>query len=435
MSLLLAAICRSMLGLRDIAVDEPRALSQHDVPSDSYAETARKDPASGASIQALSSVASHSATPNVIPDPVTLAVEVTSTGEDKNPNPSEGSGSVHPDEDEAARLALCRRVSVALLQINSATYVSVSDCLVNTINQSAAVPQGESDCGGWALHIVACSIRRAASRDEHLAELLARLCRRMVEQLSMDISDGGETKDAEGNVLAGGQLFRRYMVRACQFGFDLRLVALGLAPGAPLKSVEGEDIHSDEDGYSSSHAEAHRNSVDEAKCHGPGLVKFVGELFKMGLLPEGVVHQCLKALLRDDYPDKADVKPLEDGCVLLTTVGQAIDTPKTRALVDTYFTRLKCAYNTQGVGWRTRAILKEVFELRARGWVPATDAPPPRGNSYDCNQWQWKLRDADAVNNWRKKMPLATSEEPLFSQPGVWAHSRLRKTGLPSIIS
>ncbi|KAI0359577.1 ARM repeat-containing protein [Trametes cingulata] len=416
MSVLLGAVCR--LGHPGIAPE--------DFGSPSLPGVLSELTAGGTTSPALS--LSGSATPTAVPNAALVPPPVT-------PSPDENAGShtsaVVDLEDEAARLLLSLKVLVTLLHLTSTTYVSASDSLLNSINEYAAKSDGEADQGergGWALSMVARTIRRASSTDDKLAELLARLCLRMVEQIGAHVSDGGGSKDALGNVLAGGKLFRRYLIDSCQFGFEIRLAALGLPPGLDSEMAAATDGNGGEDDDPS--------MIEEAKRQGPGLVKFVGELFKMKLVPERVVHECLHALLQVGERGKQPaIHGLEDACALLTVVGRAVDAPERQAFVGAYIARLKSANDIPNLGWRTRSMLKTVCELRARGWVAAVDdAPPPRDNPYDRNEWQWKWRDADAIEDWRKKAPLS-APEGLLSGSGEWAHSRLRKVGPPRVTS
>ena len=76
-----------------------------------------------------------------------------------------------------------------------------------------------------------------------------------------------------------------------------------------------------------------------AKRRGLGLVKFIGELYKLGMLTERIMHECVKKLLGNvENPEEEEIESL---CKLLTTVGQILDTPKARAHMDVYFTRMK----------------------------------------------------------------------------------------------
>ncbi|OJA14884.1 hypothetical protein AZE42_11290 [Rhizopogon vesiculosus] len=49
--------------------------------------------------------------------------------------------------------------------------------------------------------------------------MYARLCRKMMEQISPDVQDDG-MKNSEGKPMAGGQLFQKYLLYHCQEDFE-----------------------------------------------------------------------------------------------------------------------------------------------------------------------------------------------------------------------
>jgi translation initiation factor 4G len=74
------------------------------------------------------------------------------------------------------------------------------------------------------------------------------------------------------------------------------------------------------------------------KRQGLGLITFIGELFKLQLLSERIMHECVRKLLGNVENPKEEV--IESLCQLLKTVGQLLDTPKAHAHMDVYFTRM-----------------------------------------------------------------------------------------------
>lgn len=76
-----------------------------------------------------------------------------------------------------------------------------------------------------------------------------------------------------------------------------------------------------------------------AKRRGLGLVKFIGELYKLGMLTERIMHECTKRLLDfEGVPEEAEVESL---CNLLRTIGASLDaSEKGPAMMDAYFARI-----------------------------------------------------------------------------------------------
>ena len=104
-------------------------------------------------------------------------------------------------------------------------------------------------------------------------------------------------------------------------------------------------------------------AAQKAKRQGLGLVKFIGELFKLQMLTERIMHECVKKLLGNvENPEEEEIESL---CKLLTTVGALLDTPKARAHMDVYFSRMKELCKSQNVTSRMQFMLQVcVFVFR-----------------------------------------------------------------------
>ncbi|KAH9855936.1 armadillo-type protein [Lenzites betulinus] len=260
--------------------------------------------------------------------------------------------------DSSAKRSLSAQVLFLLQHITTTTYVSVSDRLVNTVNGSAPADR----C--WALRIVMRHIRRTATVHPHLTSLLARLCLRIAEQLSPEVCDEN-TQDTQGKGLSGSRLLRKYLLDNCQLAFEIRLAAHGLVETAEFDGEDGKDSEA---------ADAWCAMVQEAKNQGPGLARFFGELFKIGLLPMRVVHECVRALLATPREEPLGFRPVEDACVLLSSAGGMMDIPKARVVVDAYLARIESMTGDSQCPLRVRAMWKEIVDLRAQGWITAPDS-------------------------------------------------------------
>ncbi|KAH9919377.1 uncharacterized protein B0H18DRAFT_1027823 [Fomitopsis serialis] len=174
-----------------------------------------------------------------------------------------------------------------LTELTEETFDSVSNQIIMQMNES----EDER-----TLVDITRSVLKTAVDEPTLSELYARLCRRMMDQLSL-------------NVRHGDELFRWYLLN---------------------------------------------QSLHDAKRRALGLSKFIGELFRVWIVTEHVMHECVKKLLTN----------------VLTTVGQQLDTPEARAQVDVYFTHL--------TGWANNSNVNlNIIELRARGWASRDqDAAP-----------------------------------------------------------
>jgi translation initiation factor 4G len=157
--------------------------------------------------------------------------------------------------------------------------------------------------------------------------MYAMFCKRMLESMSPDIKDEN-IKDKHGQVVTGGNLFRKYLLNRCQEEFE-RGWKVNLPP-KPEGQTEEAVMLSDE--YYIAAA---------AKRRGLGLVKFIGELYKLGMLTERIMHECVKKLLDyDGMPDEAEIESLTS---LLKTVGKDLDDLRSKAQprMDAYFERMQ----------------------------------------------------------------------------------------------
>ena len=83
--------------------------------------------------------------------------------------------------------------------------------------------------------------------------------------------------------------------------------------------------------------EYHAVQKDRRQCL--GLIQFFGELFKLQMLSECIMHESLKKILGNI--DVTGEEGIESFCRLLMTVGGLLDSPKAHVRMDSYFARLK----------------------------------------------------------------------------------------------
>jgi len=98
-----------------------------------------------------------------------------------------------------------------------------------------------------------------------------------------------------------------------------------------------------------------------------GNIRFIGELFKKSMLAEGVMHTCIMKLLGDGKrdPTEEDVEAL---CKLMMTVGGQLDSPKAKAYMDAYFSRIATLSKLTDLSSRHRFMLQDVIDTRSKGW-------------------------------------------------------------------
>jgi translation initiation factor 4G len=212
--------------------------------------------------------------------------------------------------------------------------------------------------------------------------MYARLCRKMMEQISSKVQDDG-IKNNEGKPITGGQLFRKYLLNRCQEDFERGWIAKETAAAAAAtKAMEDEAVKAANETKGDQKEEYALYSEEyyiaqKAKRRGLGLIKFIGELFKLQMLTERIMHECVKKLLGNvDNPEEEEIESL---CKLLTTVGGILDTPKARAHMDVYFSRMKELTKSLHVTPRMQ------FMLQVCAFIDRVSLPDERFNRMSLN--------------------------------------------------
>ena len=246
-----------------------------------------------------------------------------------------------------------RKVKALLNKLTMERFDSISDQIIGWANKS------EKEKDGRTLIQVIRLVFEKATDEAAWSEMYARLCRKMMEQISPNVRDDG-IKNAEGKPIAGGQLFRKYLLNRCQEDFERGWVAKeSTAAAAATKASEDQAAKAaaeeNKDGESALYSEEYY-AAQKAKRQGLGLIKFIGELFKLQMLTERIMHECVKKLLGNvENPEEEEIESL---CKLLTTVGQILDTPKAHAHMDIYFTRMKELTKNGNVNSRMQFMLQ-----------------------------------------------------------------------------
>ncbi|KAG1802921.1 uncharacterized protein HD556DRAFT_1263252 [Suillus plorans] len=265
-----------------------------------------------------------------------------------------------------------RKVKALLNKLTMEKFETISDQIIHWANKSV----NEKD--GRTLIQVIRLVFEKATDEAAWSEMYARLCRKMMEQISPEVQDDG-IKNTEGKPIAGGQLFRKYLLNRCQEDFERGWFAKeATAAAAAAKASDDHATKTANDKKSTEEAELYSEeyyAAQKAKRQGLGLIKFIGELFKLQMLTERIMHECVKKLLGNvENPEEEEIESL---CQLLKTVGQLLDTPKARAHMDVYFTRMKELGKSLNVSSRMQFMLQDVIELRDRKWVSRNAVAAP----------------------------------------------------------
>ncbi|XP_072311340.1 eukaryotic translation initiation factor 4 gamma 1-like isoform X5 [Eucyclogobius newberryi] len=103
---------------------------------------------------------------------------------------------------------------------------------------------------------------------------------------------------------------------------------------------------------------------DKARRRSLGNIKFIGELFKLKMLTEVIMHDCIVKLLKNH-----DEESLECLCRLLSTIGKDLDFEKAKPRMDQYFNQIEKIIKEKKTSSRIRFMLQDVLDLRRCNWV------------------------------------------------------------------
>ncbi|KAI8096882.1 armadillo-type protein [Halteromyces radiatus] len=264
-----------------------------------------------------------------------------------------GTAPVAKTEDELIpQEIIVRKVKSLLNKLTLEKFDSISDQIWEYAHQSAKEKDGQS------LLTVIQLIFDKACDEAPFASMWAQLCRKLHDTMAAanDITDEDNLLDKNGKPITSGHLFRKYLFNRCQQAFER-----GWKFEIPdlEKSVSGEVMMTDE-----------YYAAVKAKRQGLGLVQFIGELFKRGMLTDRIMTECLTRLCRN--PQEAEDEETETMCKLVTTVGRELDrrNRNMKQWMDVFFDRMKEMLECTTLSSRVKFMIQDVIELRKNKWVP-----------------------------------------------------------------
>ncbi|XP_035388385.1 eukaryotic translation initiation factor 4 gamma 3-like [Electrophorus electricus] len=147
--------------------------------------------------------------------------------------------------------------------------------------------------------------------------------------------------------------FQKLLLNRCQKEFEKDKVnddvleklrhQLEAATSASERERLEEDLEEAKD-------KAHRRSI--------GNIKFIGELFKLHMLSEAIMHDFIVKLFLNHNEES-----LERLCHLLTAIGKDLDLEKARPKMDHYFKYIEKTMKERRASSRIRFLLRDVIDL------------------------------------------------------------------------
>ncbi|TRY97441.1 hypothetical protein DNTS_033828 [Danionella cerebrum] len=190
-----------------------------------------------------------------------------------------------------------------------------------------------------------------ALEEPKYSSLYAQLCLRLAEDAP---NFDGPSTDIQSSQKQS-TTFRRLLISKLQDEFENR--------------ARNVDLYDKNDSPLTSEEEEQRAI---AKIKMLGNIKFIGELGKLDLIHESILHKCIKTLLekkkRVQLKDMGE--DLECLCQIMRTVGPRLDHEKAKSLMDQYFGRMRSLMNNKDLPARIRFLLQDTVELRENNWVP-----------------------------------------------------------------
>jgi len=231
-----------------------------------------------------------------------------------------------------------RKVRGILNKLTPEKFQKLSDDLLATELNSIVILRG-----------VILLIFEKALDEPKYSSMYAQLCKRLTEEApNFDPPPSACT-------------FRVLLLSKCKSEFENRSHASEAFPDDAVLSPEDEE------------------RKQNAKRKMLGNIKFIGELGKLEILAEGILHKCIQQLLGSTRINKPMAEDLECLCQIMKTCGRILDTDKGSNLMEQYFNRMLTLEKNYELPSRIRFMLRDVIELRKDRWVPrkATNVEGP----------------------------------------------------------
>ncbi|XP_022106405.1 eukaryotic translation initiation factor 4 gamma 2-like [Acanthaster planci] len=182
-----------------------------------------------------------------------------------------------------------------------------------------------------------------ALEEPKYSAVYAQLCKRLDEDAPSFEPPGSTSRT-----------FRRLLINKCQDEFENRSQAF-----AAFENKNGNLTPDEEE----------QRHITKQKMLGN--IQFIGELGKLEMLHESILHKCIKQLLykRSSETFREKAEDLECLCKIMNTVGRRLDHDKARSWMDQYFERMTRFSEAPELPARIRFMLQDCLELRRNNWV------------------------------------------------------------------
>lgn len=188
--------------------------------------------------------------------------------------------------------------------------------------------------------------------------------------------------------------FRRLLLAKCEYEFENRILG---------QSTTGNSAEEEMDS---------QGARIQARKKAIGNIKLIGELGKLDLVSEAILHKCLKTLLKRGTNDNLAERCEDLECLkkIIQTVGKKLDQGQGKNLMDQYLERIKKIQTQSDLPLRVKFFLQDIIDLRSNNWVPR----------FAFIEKETKLTDDDGNQQTQityKYQPQSHSTNPSLTNP------------------
>ncbi|XP_019712219.1 eukaryotic translation initiation factor 4 gamma 3 isoform X4 [Hippocampus comes] len=211
--------------------------------------------------------------------------------------------------------------------------------------------------------------------------------------------------------------FRKLLLHRCQKEFEKDKVD-DVVFEKKQKELDSADSSTERERLQEELEEA----KDKARRRSIGNIKFIGELFKLKMLTEAIMHDCVVKLLKNH-----DEESLECLCRLLTTIGKDLDFEKAKPRMDQYFNQMEKIVKERKTSSRIRFMLQDVIDQRLHNWVsrradqgPKTIEQIHKEAKIEEQEEQRKVHQQLLSKENKRRGDLREQREPRMPREETW---------------
>ncbi|MBN3307711.1 IF4G3 factor, partial [Amia calva] len=202
--------------------------------------------------------------------------------------------------------------------------------------------------------------------------------------------------------------FRKLLLNRCQKEFERDKVD-DVVFERKQKELESASSSTERDRLQEELEEA----KDKARRRSIGNIKFIGELFKLKMLTEAIMHDCVVKLLKNH-----DEESLECLCRLLTTIGKDLDFEKAKPRMDQYFTQMEKIVKERKTSSRIRFMLQDVIDLRLNNWVSRRADQGPK--TIEQIHKEAKIEEQEEQRKVHQQLLSKDKRRPVVQREETW---------------